>query len=77
MEKVKEKCFQCREVLFKKVKNTRTGHTAIEAEEGIKVESEGFTSFMRCPYCRAKNVVASPQNSFGLKELSITHLLDE
>jgi hypothetical protein len=76
MKKTEEKCLWCREILFMKTRRDKTGHTTLDRASGMKLESEEFTPFLRCPYYRAKNVV-TVQNSFGDTEIAVTDFLSD
>jgi DNA-directed RNA polymerase subunit RPC12/RpoP len=74
MREIKEKCLQCGETLFTKARRDGTGQTTLDRASDLKLESEEFTPLLRCPNCRAKNVV-KVRNSFGGTEVAVTHLL--
>jgi hypothetical protein len=77
MKRIEEKCLQCGEILFGKIRMDEAGHTVLDGTSDLKLESSRFTSFLRCPYCRAKNAVTNVHNSFGISEVAISHLLDD
>jgi hypothetical protein len=75
MKNMEEKCLQCEGVLFKKIRDPRTGHTALEAEASIKLASDRFTPFLRSPFFGTKNAVAHIKTPSCVTEVNISHLI--
>jgi hypothetical protein len=71
------KGLQCEAVLLKKTHIDKKGHTVLDDTTEMKLESQGFTPFLRCPYCRAKNVVTNMRNRLGINEMAVSHVLKE
>ena len=73
---MEQKCLKCEGVLFPKVLLDERGHTAMDAEAPLDIESDGVDSFYRCPHCGAKNVVAEYTSEYGLPQHKIVRYKD-
>ena len=71
---MEEKCLKCGGVLFEKVYLDDKGHTAMNSNSKVRLESDGTDQFFRCPHCSAKNVVVQSTSPHGLPQLRVSHV---
>ena len=71
---MEQKCLNCGGVLFEKVLLDDKGHTAMDVDTPLDMESDDEDRFFRCPHCSAKNVVVGATSSDGLSQSRISHI---
>ena len=73
---MEQKCLKCEGVLFKKVLLDTLGHTAMDVETPLEIESDGIDQFYRCPHCKAKNIIVSDKSAHGVPQSRVFRYKD-
>ena len=67
-------CLGCGDILYNLVPLDEKGHSAMDANTRLDLESDGEDQYLLCPHCKVKNVVISTTSISGLLEIRPSHI---
>jgi DNA-directed RNA polymerase subunit RPC12/RpoP len=63
------KCLNCGKEAFENGLLKKDGSSTFAPGEAYKVEYQNNEKFIRCPYCRAKNIFADNKSENGVNQM--------
>jgi DNA-directed RNA polymerase subunit RPC12/RpoP len=70
------KCLNCNKRVAEFGAILKNGSYTIRSDSELEIEYENEDSFVRCPHCKAKNIIASEDSPSGGNKMYFHHIKD-